>query len=317
MSPGNQLLSRLLETGRLHAQLSTVQLRRGQTLVVCDELAEYVYFPVSAVVSMLQETEIGVTVEIASVGCEGMVGLTALLGIGFSAEGAVAVIAGKAIAVELGKVRQASLAIAAHAQIDRYTRAYIQQLFISAACNASHSVEQRLVRWLLFASRTAGQELSITHAALAGIFGLRRATITETADRLRAAGLIDYGRGSIRIADYGGLQQRACACDAKIERLQREASSGVVDFTTREHLKQLALGSRQLAAKVRPSQRYASALVQRGSELRLRSQMLLGKGRTLVQQGNGTVAPAAQRPVLLPEPDASIDADPTGANPAG
>ena len=101
--------------------------------------------------------------------------------------------------------------------LDRLTRHYtlakLHQLAQSVACNALHSVRQRMCRWLLKCHDCVGtNEFPLTQKYLSQMLGVRRPTISDAAARLQLDGLITYKRGRLTIKDRQGLEQRACAC---------------------------------------------------------------------------------------------------------
>jgi CRP-like cAMP-binding protein len=107
---------------------------------------------------------------------------------------------------------------ALHDLLLRYTHAFLAQLSRSIACNALHPVEKRLSRWLLAVhGRAAGERFPLTHEFLAAMLGVRRASVTEAARKLRQAGLIRYGRGYLTVLDRAGLESAACDCHRIIQ----------------------------------------------------------------------------------------------------
>jgi CRP-like cAMP-binding protein len=100
-----------------------------------------------------------------------------------------------------------------HEVVDDYVRAFFGEIAQAAACNRLHSNEERLSRWLLMSQDRVGtDEFAITHEFLGQILGSRRATVTLSAESLRAAGLISYHRGRVTIIDRTGLEAVACEC---------------------------------------------------------------------------------------------------------
>jgi CRP-like cAMP-binding protein len=177
---------------------------------------EQVHFPLDAVVSILTRMDGGQSVEIATIGNEGMVGVTVALGgsdmnprevATVQVPGEVVSMNADAFRAELD--RRGALA----SLIERYTRAFFSQVFQQVACNGLHSLEQRCARWILLTGdRVGGDEFPMTHEFLAQMLGVRRASVTETARLLQQAGYLQFSRGRVAIVDRTGLEGVACEC---------------------------------------------------------------------------------------------------------
>jgi CRP-like cAMP-binding protein len=182
-----------------------------------DPLNE-VYFPVDAVVSVLTRMDDGASVEIATVGNEGLVGVTVAWGAERMnpKEFATVQVPGTIVTMDADAFReeirrQTPLA----SLVERYTQAFFTQVSQQVACNGLHSVEQRCARWLLMTRDRAGtDEFPMTHEFLAQMLGVRRATVTVTAGILQKAGFVQFSRGRVAIVDGDGLEQAACECYA-------------------------------------------------------------------------------------------------------
>jgi len=129
---------------------------------------------------------------------------------------------GRGDSAHLGRGRKPSRACQGLERLEpqalRYTRACVGQLTRSLTCNALHPVEKRLCRWLLAVQgRTESTRFPMTHEFLASMLGVRRASVTDAARRLRQAGLIRYGQGQLTVLDRAGLESAACACHRLIE----------------------------------------------------------------------------------------------------
>lgn len=185
-----------------------------------------VYFPVDAVYSMVATIDGEPAVEVGTIGREGMVGLPVFLGRGASPNKAFCQIPGEALRVPAEHLRAVlSDDGALHRQLHTFTQATMVQLSQNVACNRAHLSPARASRWLLMTHDRVGRdEFPLTHEFLAQMLGVRRATVSEVAGQLQAAGLIAYRRGMITIVDRAGLEERSCACyrivREEFERLQ-------------------------------------------------------------------------------------------------
>ncbi len=217
----NKLLAALPEDEYAHlsAHLERVQLSPGDTLYESGRPLQYVYFPTTAIVSLLYIMENGAAAEIAMVGNEGMVGIALVMGADAMPNRAMALCAGTAYRLKsqllmnqfnrIGGRRSGTLQ---HLLL-RYTQALITQMSQNAACNRHHSIEQQLCRWLLsYLDRSSSNQLIMTHELIANTLGVRREGITVTAGRLQQEGLISYRRGHITVIDREGIEIRACEC---------------------------------------------------------------------------------------------------------
>jgi CRP-like cAMP-binding protein len=217
----NVLLSALppAERKRMLAYLQPVTFSPGQVLSEPGEHIHSCYFPTSAVVSLLYTTRDGSTAEMALVGKEGLLGLTAYLGKESTYSRAIAVVGGNAFKMQTKRLQE-EFAHGGPLQelLLRYTRAFITQVSQTAVCNILHPIEQRLCRWLLLClDRGNCAELAITHELIAGMLGGRRESVTLAAGHLQDAGLIHYCRGHIHILNRRGLESHACECYRAVE----------------------------------------------------------------------------------------------------
>ncbi|MEJ8852597.1 Crp/Fnr family transcriptional regulator [Variovorax rhizosphaerae] len=196
----NHLLSALpvAELERWLPDLEPVDLPLGHVVFESDSTLRHVYFPTTAIVSLLYVLENGASAEIAVVGREGLVGVSLFMGGNSTPNRAVVQSAGQGY--RLG-------AHALNAEFSRagpvlrlllcYTQALIAQMSQTAVCNRHHSLDQQLCRWLLLSlDRLDGDDLEMTQAA----------------SQLQAAGLIRYARGRISVLDRPGLEKRTCEC---------------------------------------------------------------------------------------------------------
>jgi CRP-like cAMP-binding protein len=224
---GNQLLDALPETEwlRWEPQLELVDLPLGMVLYESGAQMAYVYFPTTAIVSLLYVLENGASAEIAVVGHEGLVGIAIFMGGGSTPSRAVVQSAGKGLRLRADAMKDefGRSSPVMHLLL-RYTQALITQMSQTAVCNRHHSLDQQLCRWLLLSlDRLTGNNLVMTQELIANMLGVRREGVTEAALNLQKNGLISYARGHIKVLDRPGLEQRTCECyqvvKAEYERL--------------------------------------------------------------------------------------------------
>jgi CRP-like cAMP-binding protein len=202
------------------SQLESVSLVQGQVIYDAESTIDYVYFPETAVFSMLSTMEDGRTVEVGPVGDEGLVGLRIFLGAENSLDQVIVHVAGDAKRMRASLFKRTGVLDGSQLgdKLLRYTQMLLAMTARSGACNKVHNTEQQLARWLLMMCDYAGDELALTHDLIALTLGVRRAGVTEAANGFRNAGVIDYRRGHIQIVDHGGLQAIACECYAAVKK---------------------------------------------------------------------------------------------------
>jgi CRP-like cAMP-binding protein len=230
----NQILAALdkSEYGELFSQLEKVSLNLGDSIYEADARIDHVYFPETAVFSMLATMEDGRTVEVGPVGNEGLVGLRVALGATTAPDRVLVHIAGTALRLKATnlKVELKSGQKALSHNITRYTRMLLAMTARTSACNKLHSLEQQLARWLLTMNDYVGNELRLTHDLMALTLGVRRAGVSVAANNFRTSGVIDYRRGQIHVVDRQGLKALACECYEVIkeeyDRLYADLSQG-------------------------------------------------------------------------------------------
>lgn len=218
----NHLLRALTvaEWRRWQPQLEGVDLKRGQVLYEAGMPQSHVYFPTSAIVSLLYVTESGATAEIAVIGNEGAVGTSLFVGGRFTTGHGVVLGAGHGFRVGSQVIREEfERAGPAMRLLLRYTQALMTQIAQTAVCNRHHTLDQQLCRLLLLSlDRLPGGELLLTQELIARQLGVRREGVTEAAHHLQAAGLIRYSRGHISVLDRRGLEHRTCECYAVVKK---------------------------------------------------------------------------------------------------
>jgi CRP-like cAMP-binding protein len=213
---GNRLLADLPgeDRDRLIRQAELRELTLHQSLVLPGKRIDYVHFPEAGIVSLVQPLQDGTAVEIAMVGREGFVGIAPVLGASTSLAEAIVRIPGPAWRIRAAVLRQEMMRSPALLDLLlRYILAAHLQVSQSVACNSRHALPQRVARWLLAArDRVGGDELALSHEALAEMLGMRRASVTVALGALRKAGLIENSPGRIAILDAKGLEAAACEC---------------------------------------------------------------------------------------------------------
>jgi len=200
--------------------LEAVELPLGQVLYEAGGTLSHVYFPSTAIVSLLYVMENGASAEIAVVGNEGIVGISLFMGGGSTPSRAVVQSAGLGFRLTAEAIKhEFNRAGPVMHLLLRYTQALITQMAQTAVCNRHHSLDQQLCRWLLLSlDRLSGNELVMTQELIANMLGVRREGVTESALKLQQAGLIRYARGHISVLDRGGLERRTCECYAVVKK---------------------------------------------------------------------------------------------------
>lgn len=218
----NRLLAALpeAELQRWLPHLEYVDMPLGEVLYEAGSTLSHVYFPTTAIVSLLYVMQNGESAEIAVVGNDGVVGISLFMGGDSTPSRALIQSGGGAYRLRAQLMKE---------EFDRggpvlllllrYTQALITQMVQTAACNRHHSLDQQLCRWLLLSlDRLQGTDMVMTQALIAHMLGVPLKGATEGALKLQTAGLIDYTRGRIRVLDRGGLEKRTCECYAVVKK---------------------------------------------------------------------------------------------------
>lgn len=202
------------EYALLFEQLTMLDLGWRELLYAADAVIEYVYFPLDGLASLLMRVEKDSQVEIGAIGREGMLGVPVFLGSPTSPHSAYCQIAGRMVRMPAEVLQEAlPRTPTLRSRLGLFSNTLMAQLGQNAACNRAHNAEQRCARWLLLsADRIGRDEFDITHDFLSQMIGVRRATVSETAQALAEADLIRYHRGALSILDRAGLTERACPC---------------------------------------------------------------------------------------------------------
>ena len=218
----NHLLASLpaVEWARWQHLLEWVDLPLGKVMYESGRTLGHVYFPTTAIVSLLYVMENGSSAEIAVVGNEGVVGISLFMGGESTTSRAVVQSAGQGWRLRANVIKEEfNRAGPVMHLLLRYTQALITQMAQTAVCNRHHSLDQQLCRWLLLSmDRLAGNELKMTQELIANMLGVRREGVTESALKLQRLGLISYARGAIKVLDRPGLEARTCECYAVVKK---------------------------------------------------------------------------------------------------
>lgn len=212
----NRLLAAL--PARTHRRLlryfEPVSLTIGQVLHEPGKLIRHVYFPHDGVVSLLSLVSPQKGAEVAMIGNEGIVGVSAAFGNSVSHLRAMVQGSGTATRMPAVQLRKECISNAQwNRELLRFTNLLLVQIAQTAACNRFHKIQSRLARWLLVTrDRLHSNSFNLTHHLLSVMLGVRRVGITVAAGALEERGLITYSRGNIRILDAAGLEHAACEC---------------------------------------------------------------------------------------------------------
>ena len=212
----NRLLAALPaeDYARLLPHLELVPMPRGGVLYESGDVQGHVFFPITSIVAKCYVMEDGSSAEIAVTGNEGVVGVALIMGGDRTPSRALVYSAGYGYRLGSSVLKaEFTLGGALQRLLLRYTQALMTQTAQTAVCNRHHSVQQQLCRLLLLSlDRLVSSEMTLSHELIASMLGVRREGITEAASKLRAAGLIDYGRGHITAFNRPKLEAHACEC---------------------------------------------------------------------------------------------------------
>lgn len=212
----NRLLLALArrEFDRLKPSLERVETPYKEVLADVDSTLDHVYFPDSGVISIVGVYSDGSSIEMATIGREGMTGFQEIFGGRASSARFLVQIAGTAV-----RMKRSAFELALrespvfHGLMLTYVHVLLEQVMLSAACNGAHSVKQRLARWLLMMrDRHDDDDLPITQDLLAEMLGVHRPTVTKAARGLQKASLIRIRRRLLRILDRERLLETSCEC---------------------------------------------------------------------------------------------------------
>ncbi len=203
------------EWALLSPRAEIITLKLGAVLFEREEPGDMVYFPLTAIVSMISLMKDGREIEYGSIGREGMVGLQVALNAQPLIGRAIRQLEGEVVRFTGEELRsiESGAGSELHRLLLRYAQATINVLAQSTACNALHSVRQRTARWLLMTrDRADNQRFDLTQEFLSKMLGVRRQGVTEAASDFQKSGTINYIRGQIQIYDNERLESEACEC---------------------------------------------------------------------------------------------------------
>ena len=220
----NRLLSSMSqnEWDLLEPDMEEVDLLLNQVLYESGKTPAYMYFPTTAIVSLLYMTENGASSEVAVVGNDGAVGMSLFFSGSNSPNQALVQTAGKGYRMRAQAAKNGIHHDGAMLNILlRYSQAMITQVTQTAVCNRHHTVDQQLSRRLLLSlDRLPSNQIAVTQETLASMLGVRRESVTDAAMKLQNADIISYKRGLITVLDRKALESRSCECYATIKNEQ-------------------------------------------------------------------------------------------------
>jgi CRP-like cAMP-binding protein len=217
----NHLLASLAadKIAALLPHLNVLELPQETVLFETGDTIETVYFPLSGVVSVVVDLATGEMIEAAMIGRDSLLGGSAAFDNQVSLNRVVVQVTGAASALNVDRFRElAQQSEAFRAKLARHEHFLLAQAQQSAACNATHTLEERLSRWLLRCRDLLdSDDIPFTQEFLAEMLGVRRTSVTFVASALQKSGLIRYRRGHIRLLDLEGVRERACECYGTIK----------------------------------------------------------------------------------------------------
>ncbi len=212
----NQILAALpaKDYARLLPHLELIELPLGRILYEPGVTMDYVYFPVSGIISMLYVMQSGASAEIAITGNEGLVGVSLFMGGESTTSRAVAQNAGCSYRLKADiLLKEFALGGPLQYLALRYTQALMTQMTQTAACNRHHTLDQQLCRWLLLSlDRLPGNELTMTRQLIANMLGVTLEGVTVALDALQAGGMVRHADGLVTVLDRPKLEARVCEC---------------------------------------------------------------------------------------------------------
>jgi CRP-like cAMP-binding protein len=218
----NQLIAGLTDSifQRWAPNLAPVSLSLGRVLHESGETCRFVYFPTTAIASLLYVMEDGASAEIAIIGNEGMVGVSLLMGGDSSASRTIVQSAGEGYRMKSEGFKKEfdRSSVVVHLCL-RYIQALIAQMAQTAACNRHHSLDQQFCRWLLLSlDRLHVSKVEMTQRLIADMLGVRPERVTQAAQKLQDAGWIRYSRGHITVINRKELENHSCECYGALKR---------------------------------------------------------------------------------------------------
>src|SRR5580698_3743455 len=224
-APGNALSNQLLAAlgpesrSRIDRHLQPVTLKLGAVVCEAGGLLKHAYFPQGSVLSLLTVLENGSAIETANIGREGAFGLFAAMYSRVSFNRCIVQMGGGMVRcpIELLQLEFKNSEDVRNLFVS-YSETLLSQVQQTVACNALHTTEERMCRWLLMMhDRAEGEPLPYTHEFLSHMLGANRKSVTLAAQLLQNAGLITYRRGNITVLNRAGLEKASCECYAIVK----------------------------------------------------------------------------------------------------
>jgi CRP-like cAMP-binding protein len=207
------------EKERLLPQFEVVTLKLTEVVFVAGSEIKELYFPTTAVISTVALIGDGLRVETSLIGNDGVVGVSAFLGVSRTANESIVQSAGDVLVIRAKTARKEFRRVGPfHDAILLYTHVLLTQVAQTATCNRHHTVEERLSRWLLMMlDRVESNTLTLTQEFLSWMLGVRNTSVSIAAISLQDAGIIEYSRGQIVILNRKGLEESACGCHSLLK----------------------------------------------------------------------------------------------------
>lgn len=213
---GNRLLDCVpaRELEELREAWEIVSLSQAEEICREERPLSHVYFPISGIYATVIGFEDGRVIEASTVGNEGIIGIAAVLGLGISPKTAVTPVPGECLRLPVSALRSALKPDSALDHVlHRYAAYALRNAYQTVACNAVHTAQQRVCRWLLASQdRVAERHLRMTHEVLAQFLGVARQTVTVIVGALQATGCLTSRRGVVRIMNRKKLEESCCEC---------------------------------------------------------------------------------------------------------
>ena len=218
----NQLLGAMEPASRkwISPHLEPIELKLGAVVCEAGGLLKHAYFPQGSVLSLLTVLENGSAIETANIGREGAFGLFAAMYSRVSFNRCIVQLVGPMVRCPI-EVVQSEFKASEHLRdlFVSFSETLLSQVQQTVACNAMHTTEERMCRWLLMMhDRAEGETLTYTHEFLANILGTNRKSVTLAAQSMQNAGLISYRRGTMQVLDRAGLEKASCECYAIVRK---------------------------------------------------------------------------------------------------
>jgi CRP-like cAMP-binding protein len=211
----NSILARVsaVDLKNIEPHLRIVELQHGRVLAESRHRVPQVYFPHSGIISCVVETENGSAIESGMIGYDGVFGATQALDDKISLHKVMVQVPGRATMVDADHLKAVANSSPDFLKLlMKHESFFLGQVQQTTACNALHSVEQRMCKWLVRMHDLVGSELPLTQEFMAQMMGVRRTSVTGVASQLQKEGLISYHRGKISILSMELVQKRSCEC---------------------------------------------------------------------------------------------------------